>query len=913
MKKYFMLLLMLSLLLKNVIANDLQLFEAGKKAFSVGLYTIALENLDAYIKTETDKKRVDAIYLSGISAYYLKNYKKSLSYLTGIEKYYKDSAYVNKTFYWIGLNNYHLDHFDLAIKWFLKNTKIDSSYNDISWLFMALSNLKINNQIEAVECFNTLINSNTAKDRYKEEALFRLSTLYIENDQIGNAINTLNKLVFDYSDSKYFTDSLKLLSEAYFKIEEWQNAKRIYLLLLEDSNNNESIYKRLATINLNIGNLKQSKMYLELYNDEIGIDKQILFMLADVSVRLGENDNAISIYTKIKNEVELTIGEVNENNYRLGTLYYQKSDFKKSYISFSEVDSKEAIYFTVLSGINSGEQVIKYIKKMNTRFPSDKLTFDLINRYINYLQNESRLTDLESFLIFATESYPENLTYSLTYGELLLETDELDKSLKYLSKGFYPESPYYSNIAYKIGWIYFNKEEYNRSIGFFDLIKPTDNDYNKALYSKSISQYKIGDLKDGKKGFITLLDLETIYSEEVSFYLGMIEKDNYNYELAIEYFNESLKKESLYINSLDNIAWCHYHLEQYREALEYYDKLYDLEKLLIYKFNSANCHLFLENYNLALDLYIDVSKSENLLKSSSYYKTIEIFFKLKDPESGYIWFEKYQNEFPKSDLPSEVVFTYADNNLYNGDIDTSIVAYEKIISLLNKNYHWYKARYRLSEAFYIKKEYTKSIELYIQSIIDQDKYYKESIIKIITILSEVSNPDLTKNTIVLLDNIVEDRADVVSIYIEAIRQEIDPENVFKNIASLITIAKTREDIDQLIYLRALNFYNIGNIETSQENLIPILSRSEVFDDTKIDGLLLQGLIYQDQQKFKEAIDLYLNLYVNFPDNTEKASNALYKGLLLSKSINDTDTFSKIKSILSTEYIDTTWGERSLNE
>lgn len=906
MKKVIMLLCVLSMVLSMAVAENLQLFEAGKKAFSVGLYTIALENLDSYLSEDSFEKKSDALYLSGISSYYLKDYKNSITYLTGLIENFPDSNYTIPAFYWNGLNYYYIEEYNESIKWFDKSIESPSTYRDISLLYRALSYIQFNDIDKAKQSFLTLINDPSAKPRYIEEALYRLSTLYLEDEKYNDAINLLNKLIFDFSNSKYYEESLSLLSDTHFILKEWDSALFSYDLLKEFRPNDKEIYKRLATILYNLNELKKSKENLYYFYNNFGVDKDVLLMLGDILVVEGNLNEALSIYKVVEEELVIPLDETSDNNFRIGKIYYKLKKYSEAYNYFKKIESKESMYLAFLSGLRSNREILSINKKLNKNYWGDDYSYDANNRYINYLETNGNIKGLESFLDYLTQMYPNNVNYSLTYGELLLEDNRLEESLKYLTKGYNSNSPFYSNLSYKIGWIYYNKNEYARSIEYFDRVKKIDDDYIKSLYSKSIANYKLGNLTIGRDGFLTLLKDNTKYNEQISYYLGLIEKDNYNYKEALSYFNVSKNDKSLYKDSINNLAWCYYHLKQYENALIIYLETDN-------KFNAANCYLFMEEYEKALDLYTTVAQSDSELRSSSFYKSVEIQFKLEHDLEAFNLVKEFYKEFPSTGLPGEVIITHGDNLLYGGEIEKAIITYTKVMEIFPKGKEWIKARFRLAESFYLLEEYDKSISIYLESIKDVDIFANESIEKIVIILSELSDPKLTESVKLNLDRNVKDKENVIPIYIEYIKQSINKENILNEIENLISISRSRSEINQLIYLKALYYYTILDFSESENVLKVLLERPEVDELVKIDSIMLQGKIFSDNNKKVEAIDLYLNLYINFSSNRDSASNALYNGLILTKDLGDTQMENKIYNILKNEYSDTLWGRRGINE
>lgn len=914
MKKGILVLILFIYGYSNLFASDLQLYEAGKKAFSVGLYSIAIENLTQYLETSDGSDREDdSIYMLGTASFYLKKYNKSLSYFKGLHADYIDSPFIEKSRYWMGINYYNLKDYSNAAVWFKLDGGSNSEHKDLSNLYHALSEIKLGNLDSGKNILSKIAATPGVELKYAEEALYRLSTLYLEELNPNKAITYLNKLVFDYSDSKYYTESLALLGEAYFQLKEWDNARRAYLLLIEDSKiERETSYKRLASIYFKLGDLNNSKIYLEKYISEYGEDLSVLTMLGDILIKLNNNSGAISVLTRL-NEMNISDADKKDNSYKLGTLYFKSKNYTKAYNEFKKVDTKESLYFLALSGMYADIDLLEEVIKFNNLYQGDKYALDINNRYINLLEKRGDKGKLEELLKVIVHKYPDNISYALTYGEFLLENRRYEESLKYLSRGYNKDSEHYSNISYKIGWIYYNKGEFSRSIDYFDSLKPGDDDYLKALYSKSIAHYQIGNLKKGREGFIALLGTESDYKAEVSFYLGMIEKDNYKYSEAIKYFSDSMKKASLYKDSKDNIAWCYYHLKKYDKALTLYLSLSKENNSQLYTFNAANCYFYLQEYGKALNLYSEVSKTGGKLRESAYYKVVEILFFMGEDTKGYTVVKEFYNNFPTSNLPFEVIFNIGDNRLYNDDPDGAMEIYNEIMSIFKPGKNWEKARFRMGEVYRAKAEYVKGSDIYLKSIVSNDSFFTDSVKELVNLLSYVSDPGLTSSVIEKLNRSVKDKSTVIPLYIENIRQNIFKESILNYIDEMTSISKSRKEIDTLIYLKGLHYYTISNFKTSTDTIKPLLARAEVHWETKIEALLLQASIFEKDDKNRDAIDLYLKIYLTYSKRRERASYAIYKGLMLTKVMQDEDLYNKLYKILKNEYKDTIWGKRGLNE
>lgn len=878
----------------TVYTADLQLFNAGKKAFSVGLYTIALENLYGYLdSSEGDKNEDDAVYLCGVSNFYLKDFNKSISYFNGLQNDFPKSPYIKNTYYWLGLNNYYLKNYKQAID-DLGYSAQKSSYTEISLLYRSLSYLESGDTSSAIDNLKIIIEDSKSRKPYVEEALYRISTLLLEEGKHNRAINYLNIMILDHPESKYYQDALELLGETYFLLKEWNNAKRIYNLLIDEQLGSiGTLYKRLSTVYFKLGDNSESINYLNRYRDEIGYDNEVNNMLIDLYIKDNNQEMAKTLLLELKESLD------DNNAYKLGVIYFKEENYKEAFKYFSGINTRESLYYSVLSGLYGKFNVNKFVLELNRLYKNDSYTIDANNRYVNHLEDIKDYVNLEKLLVILIDEYPNNISYNLTLGELYLTTGELDKSIKYLAKGYYEGSEYYSSIAYKLGWIYYNKSEYKRSIEYFNSLKLEDFEFNKALYSKAIAYYSLGDYKNGGDTFRELLNYDSSYKEEVSLYLGLIEKEYGNYEKAISYFTSSALKDDLYTISQENIAWCYYHLEDFKSALDIYLELGE-------NLNAANCYYYLNDYENALELYKDQFNKSDDNRDNFNYRIIEILFFLDRDTEAINW--DMDNEIDSSSQ----ILDLAEGYMFNGNYDRSLKILDYIINEYKGNKNSQDAVVTKSKLYYLKEEIQKSIDILADYLKGEDLLSIDSavdeFVHIVSSLEDLNNVEYVYNSIEEIGY----KEYIIPVYIELIRYYITDINIINKITDLINIVTDKSNSDKLILLKSIYYYNQGSYEEAENYLKPLLVRENVDVTVKIESLLLLGDIYSVTDNKSEAVSLYLNIYVNYPGK-EEAEISLYRAYTLSKESEDKTQMKKIKNILNSEYKDSIWTKKVNSE
>lgn len=889
--------LLLSLIGTLGFTGDMQLFNAGKKAFSVGLYKIAIENFQSFLEDSyNDPNSDDAIYLTAVSKFYLKDYNNSLSYLEGILEDYPSSPYTKNSYYWLGLNKFYLNDFKGSIN-DLHISMESSSYEEISVLYSSLAYTQLGERDKAKEILLKLTENRDAPQGYREEALYRQAILHLEDKNNNRAIISLNTLILDYPDSKYYLESLHLLGETYFLIGEWGSAKRSYLLLIEEEEDKGNIYKRLATISWELNEVTQSISWLTKYKEDYGFDHQVEYMLSDIYLKSSMYELAKRSLLELYNLGDRGIKR-DEIAYKLGVIYYKDGNYKEAFKYFSSLNTLESNYYSAISGLESNNSIKKYIMSLNSNHRGDKLTLDANNRYINSLKSGNS-REIEEALIYLTDIYPENISYSLTLGEYYLEKGLWDKSIRYLSKGYTRNSKYYSEISYKLGWIYYNKGEFDRAIAYFNKPVRRDKEYGKARYSKGIALYKLGKIDKGERTFKDLLENTREYNKEVSFYLGLIEKDRKNYSKAINYFNISVEAPELEVDSLSNIGWCYYLQRDFENAYTTYSRLSKLNSDPIYILNSGNSLYYLEKFEDSLSKYREVYPVKEYQESANY-KIIEILFKLNRDKEAVDWaLNSSVNSFNQ-------LLSIGGDFLNIGEYQRAEAIFNSVAKESSGDFN-IKARSSIGKLHFLRGEYQNGFDIFINLILSSEKE---------SILEEFLSSVKTINDPILITELLEKveatgkRKLFIPIYIEIFNNLAYRGNYLEIVEDLLGKVTDRRYFYNLSYIQAYYLYSSNRSSEAKPLLKAILESDSVGNDLKGDSILVLGDILDREGLKEDAASLYLNLYLNNP-NSELVPEALYRAYLV-LSTYDIDQARKVSSILKNEYSESIW-KKKLNE
>jgi len=93
-----------------------QYYQLGKKSFQDQLYTESIGHLKNFMDYYPNDPRIDsALYMVGVSWYYLRNYPSALAALKHLEDSYETSPYLARTAYWQGLVHYSSGQYTEAL------------------------------------------------------------------------------------------------------------------------------------------------------------------------------------------------------------------------------------------------------------------------------------------------------------------------------------------------------------------------------------------------------------------------------------------------------------------------------------------------------------------------------------------------------------------------------------------------------------------------------------------------------------------------------------------------------------------------------------------------------------------------------------------------------------------------------
>ncbi len=181
----------------------------------------------------------------------------------------------------------------------------------------------------------------------------------------------------------------------------------------------------------------------------------------------------------------------------------------------------------------------------------------------------------------------------------------------------------YVHLMFKRGYCYFMQGNHALGIAQFDKIEGQEGEYAQAIkYYRAHVAYENGNLDKALAAFLEL-EQDDGFCLAASYYIADIFYQQGHYVEAMRYARPLAEKATGKKVEMTRImADCHFMLGEYKDALEYYDKLADL---LNNKMNRADyyheglSYFYLKDYNKAATSLSKVTSAEDEMAQNAYY------------------------------------------------------------------------------------------------------------------------------------------------------------------------------------------------------------------------------------------------------------------------------------------------------
>ncbi len=581
--------------------------------FNLNNYEIALNYYDLFYKSSSlDEEKVEALFLSGICLYNLKQYNKSyLKFKKLIDNYSDDKEYYSLSVVYILKSYINLGYYKKGSN-FINIVKEDNINVDNRFYYYYYSGViffKIYDFVNAIEFFNKGL-TYTKKQEYKYNILYYIAASYLNLKEYRKSLVYFEQ-AFEYAtNDKEKVDVLFQKSQAYLKLKEYDTAYENFMKIVSDYPNfdlsDKAYFNAANSLFLKEDYLGCISLLVDFHDKypQSELYKKVLFKLADSYYNLKNYDKAVDIYVKIL-ELDIDKTDVDPviNGIVWSILNKQNEKFAISKIDelISQARSNNAIAYLTLAKVHIMQEFgndLNYdslYQNILVKYP--EFTEKILPDYISFLVSEDNqlkaMEILNKYLNTIQDSSVKN-NLKLELAKLKISNKDFSGALELVNQFQEADSLYYyqslilkSKIEYQLG----NITMADSLLKFVELKSPIE-------YYKQIAQAERGILYFNIKK----------YTEAEQIFQGLI----------ASYSDETAAKAQFYLGEIFFVK------SDYKTALGNYLKvkyLYSkftqwVEKAM---FKAALCDIKLNNLMQAKEKLLDLSKnaSDSLIREQA--------------------------------------------------------------------------------------------------------------------------------------------------------------------------------------------------------------------------------------------------------------------------------------------------------
>ena len=380
--------------------------------------------------------REEALYNLGLIYFEFKNYPVSRERFQTLLKEYSGGKYFGSAMYWIGESYAAENKLDDAIDFLQRaiDDKQSNLYKDYTIYTLATVFEKKGDYENAVKSYDQLL-TYYPKSTLAVSSQIRIGICYFYLRDYQSTILELNNPLLDELPVDLYSESLYLLANSYYRVQEYTDAEKVYLELLEKFPGTHVIPDAKYGL---AWSYFQQKKYNDAYrifddlssgSDSIAIESY--YWKAECKRYAGQNNEAMKIYQGLLSEhpESFIIPRV---EFQLGLLYYNINDFNLSKrflltaTSSNENDVRAKAY-TLLGELELNNK--QYAAAQNYFLPVLKISkkdSDALLRSMLGLGSALFYLGMNDEAIgYLNEILANKKTYSLWYGFLLFQPGRL--------------------------------------------------------------------------------------------------------------------------------------------------------------------------------------------------------------------------------------------------------------------------------------------------------------------------------------------------------------------------------------------------------------------------------------------------------------------------------------------------------
>lgn len=808
---------------------------------------------------------------------------------------------------------------------------------------------------EAYTIFRDLDNNESVDKEIKSSALYYASVCLINIGQTEGAIGSFERFVSDHKMSNFREDALYKLGTIYFENGQYRKCRdKLFILTIDYPENDYkgNSYYWIGKSFVEENNLIDAEEFLKnaissgSYNTYIDYS---LYSLATLYEETEEYLNAVTYYDEL-------LGYYRDSKLapyaqlRIGVCYFRLQEYDNAVLELSDpninelpddlIDEANLILATTFFRLKEYENAADTYRRLLEGYDDEDERRE-VEYGLGLVSFQMQNYD-EAFVIFdrLVQSGRDSISVkSLYWGA---ECKRYSGEIETAAKGYeefldrYPGNSLAGNVKFSLGIIYFEKGKYNYSednlleatsspdrdtrsnaytlLGEINLkrkdYRKAAENFNNALNSSLIdsevrNRANLGlgvtnyYLKDYKAANSVLAELASRYQRfeksKVNFYLAESNFAQGRWADAIKHYHRvgdtdpELERQTLYGN-----AYAYFNNKDFSNSSFYFGefvrKYSNDEYYLDAKLRLADSYYGIKNFNKASEIYAEVfSKNRNALNNDfALYQYGQSLFKAGKPSGAIDKFNTLQRKFPRSRYADESQYLIGWIKFQQNDFHGAIEEYEKLFKKYPRSSIKPIAVYNIGDSYYNLGEYDSSLTYYFKLIEDypNTKYVYDAVSGIQYCYLAKDEPDQAIQVIdaYVNNNSRSEYADEILLKKGEIYYSLgEYENAKVSYKEFIVSYPGSPYIPEAYYWIGKS---ASNLNEEEEAILNFNTVYESFLTSKygVDAVLEMGNIYSNRKDYGSSVQVYSTASKKM-NNIQRMPEVLYQKALAQIELN----------------------------
>lgn len=593
----------------------------------------------------------------------------------------------------------------------------------------------------AVSTFEKFIDLHPTSS-FRDRALYKLGTLYLEDKVYDKSRNRLIELVENYQGSEFLGSSYYLIGESYASERRYSEAARYFRLAINYDRSNSFKANTIYSLGNSYENLGEYEKAVEQYDEllsfhrdselipltqlRIGasyfnlkkydsavielsdpkiklLDKKretdALMLLANSFFKLKEYESAKNIFNELI-EKNPDLSNEEEVKFALAKINFQSGDFNDAYTAFVELITSEndslvanSIYWAAESKRYAGD--LDRAQELYTRF----------------LENfpQQNLSEQVAFNLSSIFYLKKNYQVAENYLLPLVNSKNPEVRVRVLNL---------------IGELNFNRKDFDKASEYFKTASEEGQSFpselNQALLGRGISDYHLDNFNESIKSLGRLVELAPNYERnKTNFYLAESNFALGEFQRAVTYYNRvNITDPEVGEQTLFGKAYAYFNSRDYANAIFYFNEFISRSsnnaKKIEARLRLADSFYGTKNFARASQVYDEVFSQNKSSLNNDYalYQYGQALFYAGRSTDAINRFRELQQKFPRSRYTDESQYLIGWINFKQNNFRGAVSEYRTMIQKYPSSPIVPIALYSIGDAYFNIEQYDSSITYY---------------------------------------------------------------------------------------------------------------------------------------------------------------------------------------------------------